>query len=94
MASDQPNVARVLAQSGLLSGAALERVRRLEVESGERLDPIAAKLGLVSERDLAAAYAELTGSPIVTAAEFPAEPVAPDRITRTFLKQARVIPLA
>ena len=88
------SIERVLTDSGLLSGAALERAQRLEAESGERIDHIAAKLGLVSERDLAAAYAELTGSPIVTAAEFPAEPVAPDRITRTFLKQARVIPLA
>ena len=93
MASDQPNVARVLAQSGLLSGAALERVRRLEVESGERLDHIAAKLGLVSERDLADAYAEVIGSPVVSAAEFPPEPVAADRVRRAFLKQTRMIPL-
>ena len=56
---------------GLLSGAALERARRLEAESGERIDRIAAKLGLVSERDLAAAYAELIGSPIVAAGGIP-----------------------
>jgi len=84
----------VLAERGLLSGAALERARRLEAESGERIDRIAAKLGLVSERDLAAAYAELIGSPVVAAADFPAEPVAPERIKRVFLKEARVVPLA
>jgi general secretion pathway protein E len=83
----------VLASRGLLFGAALERARRLEAESGEPIDRVAAKLGLVSERDLAAAYAELIGSPVVVAADFPAEPVAPGRIRRTFLKQARVIPL-
>ena len=88
------SIERVLADSGLLSGAALERARRLQAESGERIDRIAAKLGLVSERDLAAAYAELIGSAVVTAAEFPPEPVAPGRIRRAFLKQARVIPLA
>jgi general secretion pathway protein E len=89
-----PNIETVLADSGLLFGAALERARRLEAESGERIDRIAAKLGLVSERDLAAAYAELIGEPVVAAADFPAEPVAPERIGRTFLKQARIIPLA
>jgi general secretion pathway protein E len=83
----------VLASRGLLFGAALERARRLEAQSGERIDRVAAKLGLVSERDLAAAYAELIGSPVVVVADFPAEPVAPGRIRRTFLKQARVIPL-
>ena len=92
--SGSAHIERVLAESGVISGAALERARRLEAESGERIDHIAAKLGLVSERDLAAAYAELIGSPVVDAALFPAEPVAPDRIRRTFLKQARVIPLA
>jgi general secretion pathway protein E len=89
-----PSIERVLASRGLLSGAALERDRRLEAESGERIDHIAAKLGLVSERDLANAYAEQIGSPVVADADFPAEPVAPDRIQRMFLRQARVIPLA
>jgi general secretion pathway protein E len=91
---DSSSFEQVLVGRGLLSGAALERARRLEAESGERIDRIAAKLGLVSERDLAAAYAELIGSPVVAAADFPAEPVAPDRIKRMFLKEARVIPLA
>jgi len=88
------SIEKVLCNRGLLSGTALERARRLEAESGERIDHIAAKLGLVSERDLAAAYSELIGSPIVAATEFPAEPIAPERIRRAFLKQARVIPLA
>jgi general secretion pathway protein E len=43
----------------MISAAALERARRLEAESGERFDRVAAKLGLVSERDMAAAYAAL-----------------------------------
>jgi general secretion pathway protein E len=91
--SNSPSIERVLADGGLLGGAALERARRLEAESGERIDRIAAKLGLVSERDLAAAYAELIGSPVVVAADFPAEPIARERIRRTFLKHARIIPL-
>jgi general secretion pathway protein E len=89
-----PSIERVLASRGLLSAAALERARRLEAESGERIDHIAAKLGLVSERHLASVYAELIGSPVLDPTDFPAEPVAAERLGRAFLKQARVIPLA
>jgi general secretion pathway protein E len=87
------NLASVLIERGLVSAAALERARRLEAESGERVDRIALKLGLVSERDLALAYAEALGTPLVGAAEFPPEPVAAGRIGRAFLKQARIVPL-
>src|SRR5690242_21872687 len=88
------DIESVLTSRGLLSGAALERVRRLEAESGERIDLIAAKLGLVSDRDLAEAYASLLGSPVLTREEFPPEAVAPDRLRPAFLKRARLIPLA
>src|SRR5215472_4681213 len=84
---------RLLAERALLSAPALERARRLEAESGERVDRIALKLGLVSERDLALAYADALGTALVGAAEFPAKPIAADRIGRTFLSQARVVPL-
>jgi general secretion pathway protein E len=99
MASEQglnggADIESVLTGRGLLSGAALERVRRLEAESGERIDLIAAKLGLVSDRDLAEAYASLLGSPVLSRDQFPAEPVAPDRLSAAFLKRARLIPLA
>ncbi|HEY3912312.1 MAG TPA: type II secretion system ATPase GspE [Stellaceae bacterium] len=87
-------IGRLLAERGLLSATAFERVRRLEIESGERVDRIAAKLGLVGERDLAALYAELLDSPLVEAAEFPAQPVGGEQIRGAFLKQARLIPLA
>ena len=88
------DIESVLTGRGLLSGAALERVRRLEAESGERIDLIAAKLGLVSDRDLAEAYASLLGWPVLSRDQFPAEPVAPDRLSAAFLKRARLIPLA
>ena len=89
-----PTIAAILTDRGLLSGAALERVRRLESETGERIDRIAAKLGLVADRDLAAAYAALLGAAVVEATDFPAELVAADRLTATFLRHARVVPLA
>jgi general secretion pathway protein E len=89
-----PTIESALAARGLLDASALERVRRLEAESGERADRIAAKLGLVSERDLALAYADLLGSPLLAAADFPAEPVAPDRVRPAFARHARLVPLS
>ena len=99
MPDDQPliggtDIQSVLISRGLLSGASLERVRRLEAESGERIDLIAAKLGLISDRDLAQAYAALIGSPVLTPEEFPAEPIAPERVRAAFIKRARIIPIA
>ncbi len=69
-------------------------MRRLEAESGERIDLIAAKLGLISDRDLAQAYASLLGSPVLTPTDFPAEPIELDRLRPAFLKRVRVVPIA
>lgn len=88
------DIQSVLVSRGLLSGAALERARRLEQESGERIDLIAAKLGLISDRDLAQAYASLMDTPVLTPADYPSEPIAPDRLRAAFLKRARLIPIA
>lgn len=88
------DIQSVLASRGLLSDAALERVGRLQRESGERIDLIAAKLGLISDRDLAQAYSQLLGSPVLTPADFPPEPIAAERLRAAFLKRARVIPIA
>ena len=88
------DIQSVLTSRGLLSGASLERVRRLEAESGERIDLIAAKLGLISDRDLAQAYASLLGSPVLAPADFPAEPIELDRLRPAFLKRVRVVPIA
>ena len=79
------DIQAVLTSRGLLSGPALERVRRLEAESGERIDLIAAKLGLISDRDLAAAYAALLDTPVLTPEDFPAEPVAAERLCTAVL---------
>ena len=63
-------------------------------QGGERIDRIAAKLGLISDRDLADADAALLGSPVLCGNEFPADPVGAERFKDTFFKQARVVPLS
>ncbi len=88
------DIQSVLTARGLLSDAALDRVRRLEAESGERIDLIAAKLGLISDRDLAQAYASMLGAPVLTPADLPPQAIAPERLSLAFLKRARMIPVA
>ena len=92
--TDRPDIQSVLTSRGLLAGAALERVRRLQAESGERAELIAAKLGLISDRDLAAAYADFLGTPLLAPEDFPQAPVAADRLQLAYLKRARLVPLA
>ena len=89
-----PTIEMVLTRRGSLSGAALDRARRLEAESGECIDHIAAKLGMISDTDLAAAYAELLGATVLISADFPTVPMAIDGLQKTFLKTARIIPIA
>jgi general secretion pathway protein E len=88
------DIETALASRGLLSEAALERVRRLKAESGGRIDLIAAKLGLISDRDLAHVYASLIGAPLLAPEQFPAEAVAADRLRAAFLKRARIVPIS
>ncbi|MFC3228219.1 type II secretion system ATPase GspE [Marinibaculum pumilum] len=88
------DIESVLANRGLLNEAALDRLRRLEAESGERLDRIAAKLGMVSDSDLAGAYADALGRPLVRVEDFPTEAVLPERLRAAFVKRSKAIPLA
>lgn len=73
---------------------ALERAERLSAESGERLGAVLTRLGLISERDLAEAYAALLELPLARIQDFPDAPLLEDRLSRKFLKEAHVLPLA
>ena len=85
---------RQLVQSGKLQAAALERAERLAAESGERLEVVLTRLGLVSERDLAEAVAKLLNLPLLSAKDYPDEPLFEEKVSRKFLKDAQLIPLA
>jgi general secretion pathway protein E len=71
-----------------------ERARRLSQESGERLDAILTKLGLVSERDLADALATHLDLALLASDGFPVAPVEIAGINASFLKRARILPIA
>lgn len=82
-----------LVASGRLTPAALERARRLQVQSGSRLEVVLTQLGLLGERDLAEALADLLDLQLAEAGDFPDIPVAETRISAQFLKATGVVPL-
>src|SRR5258707_13780506 len=92
-----PNIERLsqaLADLGC-DPRALERGRRVAAESGQRLDGVLLRLGLVSERQLAEAAASLLGTPVVTPDQYPAAlPDCVAAVSFRFLRDARAIPLS
>ncbi len=93
-ASPEVQVVNYLQGQNKLTMADLARARRLAEDAGDLLLPMLVRLGLISERDMAAAMSEVLRLPLANAASFPDQPVREDLLTLRFMKDARVLPLA
>jgi general secretion pathway protein E len=85
-----------LIRTGSLGRANLERALRLRGEQtqAEPLRGLLVKLGLVSERDVAVALADLLGLPLIERKDFPQPTSAPAGVSPHFLKEHKVLILA
>jgi general secretion pathway protein E len=83
--------ARLVAE-GKLDEAGADRVLRLRAESAERLEQILTKLGLVAEKDIAAAISDELGLPLAAPGDYPDAPVF-ESASPKFLRQAQILPL-
>jgi len=83
-----------LVESGAIDQRTLDRARRVATETGGRLDRVLTQLGLISERGLAEALAELCAAPLVTPADYPDEPLFVDRLRPKFLRKVHALPVA
>src|SRR5438270_4261494 len=83
-----------LVDSGAIDRRTLDRARRVPAETGARLDQVLTQLGLVSDRGLAEALAQLIAAPLVGAADYPDAPLLQDRLKPKFLRRVRAIPIA
>jgi general secretion pathway protein E len=72
----------------------LDRARRVAAETGARLDQVLTQLGLVSDRGLAEALAQLIAAPLVGAVDYPDAPLLHDRLKPKFLRRVRAMPIA
>ncbi|MDQ2765336.1 MAG: Flp pilus assembly complex ATPase component TadA [Pseudomonadota bacterium] len=85
----------ILLRHGHCDQRTLERARRVAAESDQRVDAVLIQLGLVSERALADAYANLLSVPVASPSRYPqVDPVLPDQVGAGFLRHARAVPIA
>ena len=90
----ETQVCALLVSRGQLKDSDLGRARRLHEESGDgTLTTLLGRLGLVSERDLAEAWAALLGVPLLAARDAPELPPADVDLSLRFLKQQHVVPV-
>ncbi|PMQ02575.1 Type II secretion system protein E [Dyella sp. AD56] len=92
--TDETQLFRQLLAKGRLKDTDLARARRLHEESPDgTLTGLMARLGLVSERDLAEAWSELLDTPLLAARDAPDMPPAELDVSVRFLKQQHVVPV-
>jgi len=84
----------VLVDGGAIDRRSLDRARRVATETGTRLDRVLTQLGLISDRGLAEAMAQLIAAPLIGVADYPEAPLFPDRLKSKFLRRVRALPIA
>ncbi len=95
--SDDPYkvFANVLVANGKLGKSELKRAQRLSVQSPQdKLPALLLKLGMVAERDVTEALAEVSGLPLVEKADYPDLPQLENSISSRFMKTHRVVGLS
>jgi len=86
-------LAQKLVEAGRVTPGDLDRALRLSSESGERLELILTRLGLVSERDIAELLATLLGIALAAGAHYPDAPLLETTLNSRFLYKVQVIPI-
>ncbi len=88
------SLSQQLLESGRLRQADLARAQKIQEESGDSLVVLMAKLGLVSEKDIAESLSELCELSLIGVSKFPEVAVADDVLSARFLKQYHLLPLS
>ena len=83
----------LLAES-ILDHIVLERATSAAHKTGERLDRVLTKLGLVSEANLSAALAKFLSLELARPVDLPLERILPDVVEADFVRRNRILPLA
>jgi general secretion pathway protein E len=94
MEAPHQSLEQLLLEQGRVSQEDLRKVKRLQVERGERLERLLLDLGFISEEDLQPLLARYLGVQAVSRKEFPAEPVPIGKVSFKYLRRSKVMPLA
>jgi general secretion pathway protein E len=84
----------LLTRRGKLDEAGVQRAKRIQPDGGEHLHSLLIKLGVVSERDVAEAVAQVLAMPLVGPQDFPDQPLLDGALSTKFLKDSRILPMA
>ncbi|WP_240002348.1 GspE/PulE family protein [Oleisolibacter albus] len=84
---------RILLERALVSPDGLARARLVRDQTGDRLDAVLTRLGLVSEQALAEALAAACGLPLMRPGDWPQAAHGTDRAGPRFLRRVRALPL-
>jgi general secretion pathway protein E len=84
---------RHLLAQGHLTPDSLARGQEIATESGEKLEIVLPKLGLVSERALAEAFASVLKLPLAAPSNFPDVAILERQLKPKFLHEARLLPI-
>jgi general secretion pathway protein E len=87
------SIGQFLVAEGSLEQADLERALLVNENDSKGLGLLLVRLGLVSDRDLAAAYASAFELPLLKDEDIPEVPVGDCPLSDKFLKEANVVPL-
>lgn len=87
------NLEAMLRDGGLLTEDALQRALLIGRETGERLDAVVTRLGLVSEDRLISEMARASGLEILAPEAFPAAAVDGPDVSLAFLRDMRAVPV-
>jgi general secretion pathway protein E len=82
-----------LVATGKVSSDAMARARQISQGSGEKLEVVLTRLGVMTERERTDGLAHYLRLPVATPADYPAAPVLEDRLSFKFLKDAQFLPL-
>lgn len=85
---------RFLVTEKIIEHIVLERAISAARKTGERLDRVLTKLGLVAEANVAVALASFLSLAIARAPDVPLERILPDLIEADFVRRNKVLPLA
>src|SRR5215469_16827581 len=83
-----------LIRADKIDQGALDRVQRIQSENRDRLEALLVKLGYVSERDATEALAAELGLATVKPSDYPEAALLNGGVSKKFLHEAGVLPLA
>jgi general secretion pathway protein E len=83
----------LLVRAGKLQPADADKTRQLAAEESQSVGLLLSRIGLVSDRDVAAAYAEILERPLLSDEQIPLVPPTERVYKESFLRESKILPL-